>query len=88
MAQQPLYQIQSLLEKLNNPDSDFRFMSLNDLHTHLQSNNNPLSSDIGLSSRVVDGVIKALDDPNGEVQNLAVKWCVRDCLLRDLAAVV
>lgn len=76
MASQPSYQIQALLEKLNNPDSDFRFMSLNDLHSHLMSNNNPLSSDSGLSLRVIDGVIKALDDANGEVQNLAVKWCI------------
>ena len=58
-------------------------MSLNDLHSHLMSNNNPLSSDPGLSSRVVDGIIKALDDANGEVQNLAVKWCVASVLLYD-----
>ncbi|RPB29718.1 TIP120-domain-containing protein [Terfezia boudieri ATCC MYA-4762] len=81
MANQPLYQIQALLEKLNNPDSDFRFMSLNDLHSHLMSNSNPLSSDAGLSSRVVDGVIKALDDANGEVQNLAVK-CLGPLVLK------
>ncbi|KAF8425206.1 armadillo-type protein [Tirmania nivea] len=81
MANQPSYQIQALLEKLNNPDSDFRFMSLNDLHSHLSSNNNPLSSDPGLSSRVVDGVIKALDDANGEVQNLAVK-CLGPLVLK------
>lgn len=75
MAQQPAYLIQNLLEKLSNPDSDFRFMSLNDLHSHLISNNNNPLSDTGLSARVIDGVIKALDDANGEVQNLAVKWC-------------
>jgi len=71
---QPAFQIQTLLEKLSNPDSDFRFMSLNDLHSHLQGNSNVLQGDPGLSGRVIDGVIKALDDPNGEVQNLAVKW--------------
>lgn len=77
MAQpQQSYLIQALLEKLSNPDSDFRFMSLNDLHSYLIGNGNPLALDNGLAVRVIDGVIKALDDANGEVQNLAVKWCV------------
>ncbi|KAI5811207.1 armadillo-type protein [Peziza echinospora] len=78
---QPAFQIQTLLEKLSNPDSDFRFMSLNDLHSHLQGNSNVLQGDPGLSGRVVDGVIKALDDPNGEVQNLAVK-CLGPLVLK------
>lgn len=75
MAQQA-YQIGSLLEKLTNPDSDFRFMSLNDLHSLLMSNSNILQTEPTLSLRVIDGIIKALDDANGEVQNLAVKWYV------------
>lgn len=68
------FQISGLLEKLTNPDADFRFMSLNDLQTVLNSNNNTLQQDAQLSGRVVDGVLKALEDTNGEVQNLAVKW--------------
>ena len=65
----------SLLPKLNDPDPDIRFMSLSDLATVLAS---PASSYIANEShsaaRVVDGLLKSLQDPNGEVQNQALKW--------------
>jgi len=57
-------------------------MSLNDLLSILTSPNASLTqADSNLTSRVIDGVVKALDDANGEVQNLAVKWYVnhRSC---------
>ncbi|KAI1767464.1 TIP120-domain-containing protein [Hypoxylon sp. FL1150] len=66
--------INGLLAKLSDPDSDFRFMSLNDLHQILTKQKAEfLLHDYNLSSRINDSVIKALDDQNGEVQNLAVK---------------
>lgn len=71
------FALQSLLEKMSSPDSDFRFMSLNDLLSILTSPNASLAqTDSHLTGRVIDGVVKALDDANGEVQNLAVKWYV------------
>lgn len=66
--------INGLLTKLSDPDSDFRFMSLNDLHQILTKQKADfLQHDYNLSSRINDNVVKALDDQNGEVQNLAVK---------------
>jgi cullin-associated NEDD8-dissociated protein 1 len=63
-----------LLTKLNDADPDFRFMSLNDLHQILtRPKTDFLVHDYNTSSRIVDAVIKTLDDQNGEVQNLAVK---------------
>jgi cullin-associated NEDD8-dissociated protein 1 len=67
--------ISQLLTKLNDADPDFRFMSLNDLHQILtRPKADFLAHDYNTSARIVDAVIKTLDDQNGEVQNLAVKW--------------
>ncbi|KAI1125115.1 armadillo-type protein [Nemania abortiva] len=66
--------IGSLLSKLSDADPDFRFMSLNDLHQILtKPKTDFLAHDYNTSSRIVDAVIKTLDDQNGEVQNLAVR---------------
>ncbi|KAI1801365.1 TIP120-domain-containing protein [Daldinia bambusicola] len=66
--------IAQLLSKLADPDPDFRFMSLNDLHQILTKQKvDFLTHDYNTSSRIVDNVVKTLDDQNGEVQNLAVK---------------
>lgn len=76
-ASNPPFALQSLLEKMSSPDSDYRFMSLNDLLSILTSPNGSLAqADTALAGRVIDGVVKSLDDANGEVQNLAVKWYV------------
>ncbi|KAI1076117.1 cullin binding protein CanA [Whalleya microplaca] len=66
--------INALLGKLTDPDPDFRFMSLNDLHQILTKQKADfLAHDYNTSSRIADSVIRSLDDQNGEVQNLAVK---------------
>ncbi|KAI1321362.1 TATA-binding protein interacting [Xylariaceae sp. FL0255] len=66
--------IVELLKKLTDEDPDFRFMSLNDLHQILSKPKTDfLQHDYNTSSRIVDSVVKSLDDQNGEVQNLAVK---------------
>lgn len=72
MSQQ--YTINPILQRLADADSDFRFMALNDLHALLTNPQTSLSQDTGTATRVIEGVLKALDDANGEVQNLAVKW--------------
>ncbi|TGZ79435.1 TIP120-domain-containing protein [Ascodesmis nigricans] len=68
--------LHSVIEKVNNPDPDYRFMGLSDLHDHLTSPTsqfNPAQIDSGTLAKVVDNVVRLLDDQNGEVQNLAVK---------------
>lgn len=74
--------INSLLSKLSDPDPDFRFMSLNDLHQILiRSKSDFLSHDYNTSSRITDNLVKSLDDQNGEVQNLAIK-CIGPLVAR------
>ncbi len=53
-------------------DKDFRFMATNDLMTELQKGSIKLDDDS--EKKVVGGVLKLVEDKNGEVQNLAVKW--------------
>lgn len=67
--------IQPLLEKLSSEDSDYRFMSLSDLHGILSNKSVSLANDSATTiNRICDGVLKSLGDNNAEVQNLAVKW--------------
>lgn len=65
----------NLVGKLNDADPDFRFMSLNDL-LQLLNNSKPdfLHHEYNVAARTVDNIVRALDDQNGEVQNLAIKW--------------
>ncbi|OTB01774.1 hypothetical protein M426DRAFT_323257 [Hypoxylon sp. CI-4A] len=66
--------VASLLAKLSDPDPDYRFMSLNDLlQLLLKQKFDYLTHDYNTSARIVDNIIKTLDDQNGEVQNLAIK---------------
>lgn len=69
--------ITQLLPKLNDSDPDFRFMALNDLIT-VFANGKPdlLIHDYNTAARTIDQIVKVLDDPNGEVQNQAIKWSV------------
>ncbi|CAF0936113.1 unnamed protein product [Didymodactylos carnosus] len=64
-------QITSLLDKMTSNDKDFRFMATNDLMTDLQKESIKLDDDS--ERRIVKGVLKLLEDHNGEVQNQAVK---------------
>lgn len=66
------------VQKLSDADPDFRFMSLNDLLQLLTTARDDfLQHDYNIAARTVDGIIKTLDDQNGEVQNLAIKWLVQ-----------
>ncbi|KAJ3415435.1 Cullin-associated NEDD8-dissociated protein 1 [Chytridiales sp. JEL 0842] len=65
------YNLSQLLEKLNNADSDIRYMAMNDLSTELQKGSNIVEE--SSERRIVVAILKALDDKNGEVKNLAVK---------------
>lgn len=53
-------------------DADFRFMAASDLTNELQS---PLNEQfLNDSFKLVDAVLTTLEDKNGEVQNMGVKW--------------
>lgn len=67
----------ALLPKLQDPDADIRFMSLSDLSNVLASPaSSYISNDSNTAARIVEGLLKALTDTNGEVQNQALKWSV------------
>lgn len=71
------YHISNLLEKMTSSDKDFRFMATNDLMTELQKDSIKLDDDS--ERKVVKMILKLLEDKNGEVQNLAVKWLCISC---------
>ncbi|KAI2623095.1 TIP120-domain-containing protein [Hypoxylon sp. NC1633] len=80
--------IGALLTKLSDPDPDYRFMSLNDIHQILtKAKADFLIHDYNISSRIADNIIKTLDDQNGEVQNLAVK-CIGPLVTKVSSAVL
>jgi cullin-associated NEDD8-dissociated protein 1 len=65
-----------LLSKLQEQDPDLRYMALNDLSAILaQATPSLFTGDYAAAARTVDSLIRALQDSNGEVQNMAVK-CV------------
>jgi hypothetical protein len=67
--------ILSHLAKLDDPDADLRYMSLSDLFTILSSPSSSfLASDNRSSTKLAEGLLKALDDQHGDVQNQALKW--------------
>ncbi|KAK2791449.1 hypothetical protein FQN52_004883 [Onygenales sp. PD_12] len=74
--------VNKLLSKLTDPDPDIRYMSLDDLLKTLeQANAAYISQDTQSCSRLVDGLLKSLEDQNGEVQNQALK-CLKPLVVR------
>ncbi|KAI4196274.1 MAG: hypothetical protein LQ350_006645 [Teloschistes chrysophthalmus] len=66
--------ISSLLAKFGDADADIRYMSLNDLDKILTSGAQGfLSNEYQICAKVVESLLKTLDDTNGEVQNQAIK---------------
>ena len=68
MSQQII--IINLLEKLKDVDSDYRFMAFNDL---IQEISKGLYLDDQLENRLVESIIKSLDDNNLEVKQQSIK---------------
>lgn len=60
------------LQQMTSNDKDFRFMATNDLMSELQKDSIKLDDES--EKKVVKAVLRLLEDKNGEVQNLAVKW--------------
>ncbi|KIX08601.1 uncharacterized protein Z518_03257 [Rhinocladiella mackenziei CBS 650.93] len=66
--------IATLLTKINDPDPDIRFMQLSDLSNILQSPSSEyVRNDTHTAARIIEGLLKALADQHGEVQNQALK---------------
>ena len=55
-------------------DADFRFMAASDLTNELLSPSMEPTLNDAISYKVVDAVLNTLQDKNGEVQNMGVKW--------------
>ena len=55
-------------------DADFRFMATSDLTNELLSPAMEGVLNDAFSYKVVDAVLNTLQDKNGEVQNMGVKW--------------
>ena len=68
------HNVAALLPKLQDADSDIRFMTLNDLEKML-TNGSPtfLSHDYTTCAKVVEGLLHTLADTHGDVQNMAIK---------------
>ncbi|KRX92206.1 Cullin-associated Nedd8-dissociated protein 1 [Trichinella pseudospiralis] len=64
------YYIAHLLERMNSTDKDFRFMATNDLMRELQKE---ITLDVDSENKMVEMLLKLLEDKNTEVQNLAVR---------------
>lgn len=60
------------LSQMASSDKDFRFMATNDLMGELQKDSIKLDDDS--ERKVVKMLLRLLEDKNGEVQNLAVRW--------------
>ncbi|KAF2158627.1 hypothetical protein M409DRAFT_30852 [Zasmidium cellare ATCC 36951] len=68
------HNVASLLPKLQDPDSDIRYMTLNDLNQMMINGHQTfLSHDYTTCAKVVDGLLHTLNDSHGEVQNMAIK---------------
>lgn len=69
--------IVSLLGRLDDPDADLRYMSLNDIYAILTSPQSAfISNDSRLAQSLSEGLLKSLDDQHGDVQNQGLKWLV------------
>ncbi|PYH49695.1 uncharacterized protein BP01DRAFT_331038 [Aspergillus saccharolyticus JOP 1030-1] len=68
------HSLNNLLLKLDDPDPDMRYMSLNDLLGVLDNPHSAyLAHDQVSASKLAEGLLKSLDDQHGDVQNQALK---------------
>ncbi|KAG9075951.1 hypothetical protein FS749_012320, partial [Ceratobasidium sp. UAMH 11750] len=68
----PPAQLQTRIEKMQSPDSDLRFMALNDLASDL-AKNLLANQDENSEAKLTRQVVALLADKNSEVKNQAVK---------------
>ncbi|KAF9482351.1 TIP120-domain-containing protein [Pholiota conissans] len=68
-----IYLMNSLIEKMQSPDQDFRFMGLNDLMTEIRQDSNAFQGDEPMENKVLGMVLTLVEDKISEVKNQAVK---------------
>ncbi|KAF5376967.1 hypothetical protein D9615_007234 [Tricholomella constricta] len=67
------YLMNSLIEKMQSPDQDFRFMGLNDLMTEIRQDQSCFLGDEAVETKVLNQVLALVEDKISEVKNQAVK---------------
>ncbi|KAI6142115.1 armadillo-type protein [Pisolithus tinctorius] len=67
------YLMNSLIEKMQSPDQDFRFMGLNDLLNEIKQDPNSFLGEESVENKVLRQVLKLVEDKISEVKNQAVK---------------
>ncbi|KAF8139703.1 armadillo-type protein [Boletus edulis] len=67
------YLMNSLVEKMQSTDQDFRFMGLNDLMLEIKQDPNSFFGDETTENKVLRQVLKLVEDTISEVKNQAVK---------------
>ncbi|KAJ7646186.1 armadillo-type protein [Mycena rosella] len=67
------YLMTSLIEKMQSPDQDFRFMGLNDLMTEIKQDQTCFVGDEAVENKVLMQVLALVEDKISEVKNQAVK---------------
>ncbi|KAF9560250.1 TIP120-domain-containing protein [Agrocybe pediades] len=68
-----IYLMNSLIEKMQSPDQDFRFMGLNDLMNELKQDSQSFQGDEAVENKVLSMVLSLVEDKISEVKNQAVK---------------
>ncbi|KAF8907661.1 armadillo-type protein [Gymnopilus junonius] len=68
-----IYLMNSLIEKMQSPDQDFRFMGLNDLMTEIKQDPASFTGDDAVEAKVLNQVLSLVEDKISEVKNQAVK---------------
>ncbi|KAF7357490.1 Cullin-associated nedd8-dissociated protein 1 [Mycena sanguinolenta] len=67
------YLMTSLIEKMQSPDQDFRFMGLNDLMNEIKQDQSCFVGDEAVENKVLTQVLALVEDKISEVKNQAVK---------------
>ncbi|KAF9527112.1 armadillo-type protein [Crepidotus variabilis] len=67
------YLMNSLIEKMQSPDQDFRFMGLNDLMAEIRQDPSSFQGDESVELKVLNMVLTLVEDKISEVKNQAVK---------------
>ncbi|KIJ68853.1 hypothetical protein HYDPIDRAFT_82664 [Hydnomerulius pinastri MD-312] len=67
------YLMNSLIEKMQSPDQDFRFMGLNDLMSEIKQDPASFFGDESTESKVLRQVLHLVEDKISEVKNQAVR---------------
>ncbi|TFK71706.1 TIP120-domain-containing protein [Pluteus cervinus] len=66
------YLMNSLIEKMQSPDQDFRFMGLNDLMSEIKQDLNSFVGDEAVENKVLKQVLALVEDKISEVKNQAI----------------